>query len=107
MYGVAWPRDGFGAPNLPRNKTHSCTIAARQNYIASPPTLRLIKVRPALIVLIADLVAYGPASEPSEPPTDPKEQVLRFRLRSERVDGVQSLFAISCSPQPAYHIVAI
>jgi hypothetical protein len=36
-----------------------------------------------------------------------KEQVLRFQPRSERVDGVQFLLAVSCFPQPAYHIVSM
>ncbi len=53
LYGVAWPRDGFGAPNLPRNKTHPRTIAAKRNYIASPPTL---SVCPGIFSICPDVL---------------------------------------------------
>jgi hypothetical protein len=49
----------------------------------------------------------NPASRSAIRVLSRKEQVLRFQPRSERVDGVQLLFAVSCSSQPAYHIVAV
>ena len=49
----------------------------------------------------------NPASRSAIRVLSRKEQVLRFQPRSERVDGVQLLFAVSGSSQPAYHIVAV
>ena len=56
-HGRRWVR----CAEFAQKEDPACTIAARQNYIASPPTLRLIKVRPSPNVLIGGkLSSRGP-----------------------------------------------